>query len=55
MNKAEYKVGLSKEQDVLVDFGQPMRFVVLDPEDALHLAAYLIKHALASTKKPKIQ
>jgi hypothetical protein len=48
----EYKVGLNQEHDVLVDLGQPTRYVVLSPERALDLAAWLVKHAKKSPKCP---
>jgi hypothetical protein len=48
-----YKVGLNQENDVLIDLGADTRFVVLTPERALELAAWLVKHAKKSPKCPK--
>lgn len=48
----QYAVGLNKEQDVLIDLGEPIRYVVLSPERALELAGWLVKHAKKSTKCP---
>lgn len=46
----KYKVGLNKEDDVLVDLGTTTRHLILTPYQALELAAYLMKHAKASKK-----
>jgi hypothetical protein len=55
MADKQYKVGLNQEQDVLIDWGESHRYIVLTPEHALELAGWLVKHAKKSTKAPKPQ
>lgn len=43
-----YDVGVSQEGNVLIDLRDRVRYVVLAPEDARRLAAYLVKHANAA-------
>jgi hypothetical protein len=55
--KAEgrYSVGLNKENDVLLDLGIEVRYVVLTPERAADLASSLLKFAKQSPKFPREQ
>ena len=53
MNAPQYRVGLNQEKDVLIDWGMDIRYAVLTPEQALELAAWLVKHARKSPKCPK--
>lgn len=47
------KIGLTKDQEVMVDLGQDYRYLTLTPEQALTLAGWLSQYANKSTKAPR--
>ena len=51
-----FMVGHTENELVMVDFGKPVEWVAMPPQQAIELAQLLIKHARAIAKTPlKIQ
>jgi len=50
-----FSVGSDKDNEkVVLDFGTPVNWMAMDPEQAMHLASHLMKHARRVSKSQLI-